>query len=166
MRLFLLLLGLALPLATPVFAQTKDTRLEAMQTGDDMRGWRAVGRLNLGTRGFCTATLIAPDLVLTAALALDKETGARVDVSDMSSWPVGAVAGPRPIAISKPRCRIPITSIPGPTTLTAWPLIWRCCSWIEPIRLPSIKPFGTNSGPAAGDQVSVVSYAQDRAEVP
>ncbi|MCB4455368.1 trypsin-like serine peptidase [Leisingera sp. McT4-56] len=30
-------------------------------------GWEAVGRLNIGGRAMCTATLIAPDLVLTAA---------------------------------------------------------------------------------------------------
>lgn len=29
--------------------------------------WEAVGRLNIGGQGYCTATLIAPDLVLTAA---------------------------------------------------------------------------------------------------
>ncbi|OED48260.1 trypsin-like serine peptidase [Leisingera sp. S232] len=30
-------------------------------------GWEAVGRLNIGGRSMCTASLIAPDLVLTAA---------------------------------------------------------------------------------------------------
>ncbi|WP_367153196.1 serine protease, partial [Leisingera sp. F5] len=30
-------------------------------------GWEAVGRLNIGGRAMCTASLIAPDMVLTAA---------------------------------------------------------------------------------------------------
>ncbi|MBY6139053.1 S1 family peptidase [Leisingera daeponensis] len=35
--------------------------------GQAVPGWEAVGRLNIGGRAMCTATLIAPDLVLTAA---------------------------------------------------------------------------------------------------
>ena len=34
---------------------------------DDLLGWEAVGRVEMGTDGYCTGTLIAPDLVLTAA---------------------------------------------------------------------------------------------------
>ncbi|MGB7242579.1 MAG: trypsin-like serine protease [Sulfitobacter sp.] len=52
-------------MAHPVVAQnTNLTRL-----GDKNRalGWEAVGRLDTKNGGFCTGTLIAPDLVLTAA---------------------------------------------------------------------------------------------------
>ena len=42
--------------------------LRLLMTGDDSRGWHAVGRLNIGDNSFCTGALIAPDLVLTAAL--------------------------------------------------------------------------------------------------
>lgn len=36
----------------------------------------------------------------------------------------------------------------------------------QPIRLPSILPFDTDTRPAKGDEVGVVSYAQDRSEAP
>ncbi len=41
--------------------------LKTLMTGDDSRGWQAVGRLNIGNTSFCTGALIADDLVLTAA---------------------------------------------------------------------------------------------------
>ena len=43
---------------------------------DDLYGWEAVGRLDIGNQGFCTGTLIARDLVLTAAhCAIERSTG-------------------------------------------------------------------------------------------
>lgn len=43
-------------------------------------GWEAVGRLNIGGRSMCTASLIAPDMVLTAAHCMyDIRTGRAVD---------------------------------------------------------------------------------------
>ncbi|MGR3758519.1 trypsin-like serine peptidase [Roseobacteraceae bacterium NS-SX3] len=45
-----------------------------------MPGWEAVGRLNISGRNMCTGSLIAPDLVLTAAHCLyDQRSGRRVD---------------------------------------------------------------------------------------
>ncbi len=55
-------------------AQTSSKR--TLVDRDDLYGWEAVGRLDVGSRSFCTGTLIAQDLVLTAAhCALDKKTG-------------------------------------------------------------------------------------------
>jgi protease YdgD len=42
--------------------------------------WLAVGRLNVSGQGYCTATLIAPDLVMTAGhCVVDRRTGRPVD---------------------------------------------------------------------------------------
>lgn len=69
-------------LSLPVRADRHD--LVEMVTGDDARGWEAVGRLDLGGRGFCTGALIAPDLVLTAAHCLyDRDSGDRIDPSEI-----------------------------------------------------------------------------------
>ena len=66
------LLGLSV-IATTAQAQTNKRKLTDRE---DLYGWEAIGRLDVGTRSFCTGTLIAQDLVLTAAhCALDKRTG-------------------------------------------------------------------------------------------
>ena len=48
-------------------AAAQEAGLRRLTDRDDLLGWEAVGRLELNGQGFCTGTLIAPDLVLTAA---------------------------------------------------------------------------------------------------
>lgn len=77
-RLFTLL-ALALISAFPVRAQ--DTGLDRLTLRDETFGWEAVGRLDFGASGFCTGTLIATDLVLTAAHCLyDRQSGRPEDI--------------------------------------------------------------------------------------
>ncbi|WP_138932905.1 trypsin-like serine peptidase [Roseovarius arcticus] len=45
---------------------------------DDLFGWEAVGRLELEGKGYCTGSLIAPDLVLTAAHCVFDDAGAPI----------------------------------------------------------------------------------------
>ncbi len=51
---------------------------------DDLFGWEAVGRLDLGLDGYCTGALIAPDLVLTAAHCVYDGDGAAISVQAMT----------------------------------------------------------------------------------
>jgi len=48
-------------------AQSGSTRLKGMSSANDAMVWQAVGRLDAHKTGFCTATLISPNFVLTAA---------------------------------------------------------------------------------------------------
>lgn len=49
---------------------------QRLQVSEHLFPWRAIGRINLAGRGYCTATLIARDVVLTAAHCLwNRETG-------------------------------------------------------------------------------------------
>ena len=60
------------------FAVAAESDLDLLNSMDEGREWGAVGRLSLDNgNGFCTATLIADDIVLTAGHCVyDKTTGA------------------------------------------------------------------------------------------
>ncbi len=166
---FGLVLGMMLALgASLVRADTlAETPLRALATGDESRGWEGVGRLNLGTRGFCTAALIAPDLILTAAHCLyDKQTGGRFPIEQMkflADWRLGRAAAYRSIRRAvQPKDYVyssedKIARIGHDLALLQLD---------QPIRLASIQPFETGTDVKTGDAVGVVSYAKDRPDAP
>lgn len=153
--------------ALAAFPALADGRgLVSLQTGDDQRGWEAVGRLELGTRGFCTATLIADDLVLTAAHCMfDKATGARHDIGDIE-FRLGLRNG-RAEAYRGVKAAVvhPDYIYAGVDNLDRVAYDLALLQLDQPVRLPQVHPFATGSQPQTGDAVGVVSYAQDRAEV-
>jgi protease YdgD len=162
MRLFALL---ALCLALPAAAQ--ESRLRSLQTSDDGRGWSAVGRIDLGTGGFCTGTLIADDLVLTAAHCLfNRETKALIDpatIRFLAGWRNGRAEAYRGVtrALAHPDYAYgeadPLLRVGFDIALLRLD---------QPIRLPSIIPFGIGIEPGVGSEVGIVSYAKDRSEAP
>jgi protease YdgD len=164
MRRFLLAL-LVMSLAPAAGAQ--DAVMKGLQTADDSRGWDAVGKLILGDRGFCTGALIEPEIVLTAAHCLfDKETGARMapeDIQFYAGWRNGRAVAYRGVrrAIAHPEY-----VYSGSDKLGRVSFDLALLELNQPIRLPSLTPFAVDTSPVEGDQVGVVSYAQDRAEVP
>lgn len=145
-----------------------DSRLQALSTADAGRSWLAVGRLNMGPSAFCTATLIAPDRVLTAAHCLfDRTTGERIDDSALeflAGWRTGraeAIRGIRRSAISAG------FSMHGAQSLARLGRDLAVLELDRPIRLTGLQPFPTApQAPAAGSAVAMVSYARDRAEAP
>lgn len=156
---------MAVVVASTAFAQ--DARLKRLDTGDDAAEWEAVGRLDIGGKGFCTGTLIAPRLVLTAAHCLfDRTTKARIDhgeVDFLAGWRNGRAGAYRKIRravvhpdfvfdgeVSSHRVRNDIALL----------------ELQRPIQNTTIKPFGTAARPRPGDTVGVVSYALERSEAP
>jgi len=137
--------------------------LKSLVTADQSRGWEGVGRLNIGSRSFCTGSLIAENLVLTAGHCLyDQATGALArpdEIEFLAGWRGGRAAayrGARRLVVH-----------PGYVEDgTHRSLDLALIELDRPIRSTSVLPYETGKRRFLSRQVGVVSYAHDRAEVP
>ena len=152
--------------ASAGFAETPNA-LRTLLTGDDSRGWEAVGRLDIAGRSMCTGAMIAPDLVLTAAHCMfDKTSGKQVDATKikfMAGWRAGRATAYANIkrAVIHPDYRFSAkaNNITVRKDLAVLQLT-------RPINKTSITPFETGTRPRKGADVGIVSYAHDRAQSP
>lgn len=150
-----------------VAAQEAEAPLRSLATADETRGWEAVGRIDIGDKGFCTGALIAPDLVLTAAHCLfDQKTREAIAPSEfkfLAGWRNGRAAAYRGV---KRAMAHPDYVYEGRDRIDRVPYDIAFLELDQPIRLPSIRPFNIGVDPVAGDAVGIVSYALDRSEAP
>jgi V8-like Glu-specific endopeptidase len=162
-----IILSLLLALTIANWAGAEQAPLRKLLTADEAKTWQAVGRINLNGAGFCTGALIAPDLVLTAAHCMyNPKSGAELkpqDIEFLAGWRSGRAAAKR-----KAR-RIVIHENYQPGREVRIDKVANDIAIIElehPITTNFIKAFDYHTRPKIGDDVKVVSYAQDRSEAP
>ena len=146
-------------------ALAQDSGKRRLTDRDDLYGWEAIGRLDIGTRSFCTGTLIAQDLVLTAAhCAMDRITGqpyAPGEVTFRAGLSNGHALAERKV--------VQIAALPdydpkaglSPESVRADVALMRL---EEPIPYGIANPFALHSGRVAGNEISIASYGRGRSE--
>lgn len=141
--------------------------LRTLSTADDNRGWEAVGRLNFGEAGFCTAALVTSDIVLTAAHCLyDKQTGGPVPPGEIEFQAglrhgrADAYRGIRRIVVH------PDYDFEAEDRLGRVGSDVALLELDRPVRMGHVRPFRTQFRVRAGQTVQVVSYAKSRADAP
>ncbi|MDJ0822021.1 MAG: trypsin-like peptidase domain-containing protein [Paracoccaceae bacterium] len=152
-----------LGLASAAQAQTFDV----MDRRGELLGWEGVGRLDTST-GFCTATLIARDVVLTAAhCVFDRATGAPLPARGMvfrAGYHHGqAIATARGLRVATPEAYQPTTDGQASDATIAHDVA--LIKLDAPITSAEADPFRVLQGAPPGTKVSVVSYGQGRDQV-
>lgn len=161
-KLFLTAFLCVSTLATAAQAQSDKRKLTDR---DDLYGWEAIGRLDVGTDSYCTGTLIAQDLVLTAAhCALDKKTGKPYQPGEVT-FRAGLSHG---TALAE-REVVQIVAHPDygandPLSAASVRIDVALMRLEAPIPHSVANPFALHDGRAQGKEISIASYGRGRSE--
>ncbi|PVA09639.1 serine protease [Pelagivirga sediminicola] len=129
---------------------------------DDLFGWEAVGRLELGAAGYCTGSLIAPALVLTAAHCVYDKSHAPIAAEAMTFR-----AGLRDGEFISQSGVAQVVAHPGyaPGATLTGEMVRHDVALLklaDPIPSAVAGPFALAGAGRAGARVSVVSYGRGR----
>ncbi|GAA0286370.1 trypsin-like serine peptidase [Rhodovulum strictum] len=162
-RAFRLIVLLAACFAAPMAAAGDDpVRL----SDAEHLSWRAIGRINVtgfDSGGMCTGTLIAPDLVLTAAHCLFALNPNRVvrpgQVHFLAGWLKGGYAAHRVAAEIKLHPDYDQANGINFQTLASDLALLRLAAPIPP---DEVQPLPADLGAADGGALSLIGYRRDR----
>jgi len=154
-----------LALAGP--ASAENAPLVGLDRIEKAEPWKAVGRLDTASGGFCTATLIAPDLVLTAAhCTYDLHSGGSLKAGDLTfraGFRDGKAQAERKVLQIARLDSYDYDSANHAQNVRTDVALLRLA---RPIATHIIDPFIVEPREVSSGPVSVVSYGQGRSERP
>ena len=162
---FLKFAVLCLPLLAVAAPAGPDGRERRMLTDAEAETYRGVGRLNVAGRRFCTAVLIAPDRILSAAHCLYHPRTQRAVPLDEMRFVAGVRRSEYAALRGIRRAAIPDGFRPdGSLRLENLRADIALLELDEPVAAPLVPSFAPGAAPSGQDVIAIASYARDRSQ--